>query len=989
MSQFRIKNIDNAIPDEWLYKINDGISTVGDDIDARDPNELADAILDTQTIILKTSTLPASQILKPNVGLAERITVLEGIAGNSTLQDIYTNGNTISILPTKPLVFGTGEEFKLDENGNLSFKAATLKVKGVGFSTLDLTNVSLTSSLGDLLVGATSPGRKLTLRAEDDLFLKDIYLTNAITLSEFGNSELDTTSQSLVGAINELKNSSFSTTLQSIYGQSSPPKLTTNTTQGAIIFEESSSSSTADTLRITGILNVTKKAKVGDLKVGNNTTLADTTGLVTSDPVKTTNRVETPLITSGTNDLTITDKRVSFPFSDVSVTDLATTKKSVIGAINELKSNITALGVVTGLFGLQHDDSTGNHKIITTQADIGQNTTKRFIVKNASGTETFSINGLGDVIANSATIGGLNTVTLLNSLITHLADDGTSHSAFADHLLDSNPHNVVKTIFGLSGSVSVVSSDNSLNILTSGNSIDFKLNNTVTLQQVYNNLVAKELTLAVAGLSIKDNTSTTILGLQAANITANKDLVFQNTTPKISSTTELTIEPETELILSSTTEDVIIETVDSSKTVVIQGVDFNEAGITSIPSNLGASVLGALKKINDGRELSLDNDAKHNITFRTPFFADSLGRAWPHIPNLHPANEYLSEVDFFWDNQNSLYYPTANINSGVSGTFFSSGTYDIQASSAISLPGTFYKGAKLYPMSLGYGDINVVSATLMADNDEIEINSVVSLVGKTIATPVLANGEFTIEQTGDNKIKTDLTRDNIIATINSQDFNDSVTTPISLKAALAGEASKTTFIITGTVANNETITINSSATDEGVSVVLTAKTSPSGWLEFQASTNPEIVAASLAALINKTTFKETVGGTDGHKCKATVNGAVVSIEYFKPGLTGQLVTLSTSSAGVTAGTMTGGTAVVRIYDMNISNATPYTIAFSGSGSGIVIPLASFIAKEKADDYFITANEALSTMRYSPYYKARELGSIEAVSGNVITFKIKG
>jgi hypothetical protein len=989
MSQFRIKNIDNALVDEWIPKVNDGISIVGDDIDARDPNELSDAIFDTQTIILKTSTLVAGDILKPNSGLAERITILEAVAGNSTLQDVYTSGNTISVLAGKPLTFGIGDAFKLDDIGNLSFKPTTMKVRGTGFATLDFTNASVTTTLGDLLVGATSPTYKLTLRSENHMYLKDVYLTNAITLSEPGQLSLDTASQSLVGAINELNGTAFNSTLQSNYDQSSPPKITTNIIQGSFIVEDPNPLSVADALRVIGYLTVTKKARVGDLKVGVNTTIADTTGYITSDPITTTNQVKTPHITSGTSDLQIQDKRVSFPFSDVSVTDLSTTKKSVIGAINELKSDVTAIGLSSALFGNQHNSTTGVHEIITTQAGVGANSTKRLIIKNSSAVETFSINGLGDLIANSAVVSGLNVVTLLNQLVAHIANDGTEHSAFAGHLLASNPHNTVKSLFGLGGVISLTSPDGSVSITNSGNTINIQSINTKTLQDGYDNLVTKQLLLGATGLTFKDSTSgDTQLVIRPNEVAFKKHILLEHTDPEIISLNTLNIEPTTDLTVASTTGDISIKALGINKIVTIQDIPFNEIAIDTLPSSLGASVLGAFDTINNNFEFNLSNASNHDIDFMFPHFVDSNGDAWPHIANFHSANEFLSEVDFYWANNAGLYYPKSTVLVDAVGTFYSSGTHEVAGSTAISLPSDFHIGAKVYPINLSYSEIQTSSAALMVNDDTIEIDGVIELIGKTVAVPDLSLGHFRIEQTGDNKIKTDYTRDNIIATINSTDLNENST--LSLKAGIWGNAPKATIAITGTVANNETFTIDSSATTEGISVVFTAKTTPSGWLEFQASTNVDIATASLVEVINRAFFRDSLAGTNGHRCKAVANGSIITLEYYKPGLIGELVALSTSSANITAGTMTGGTSVFRIYDMKVSNITSLGVALVVSGSGLAIVTgANFIDKEKADEYFLTASEALSSTRYSPQYKARELGTIEAVIVNLIKFKIKG
>jgi hypothetical protein len=992
MSQFRIKNIDQSIPDEWVYKINEGINSVGDDIDARDPNELADAIFDTQNIILKVNTLPPGAILKQNSGLAERITILEGIAGNSNLQDMYNNGNTISMVVGKPLTFGIREEFKLDDNGNLSFKPVTMKVRGMGFQTLNFTNLSVTTELGDLLVGATSPGSRLTLKAEDYFYLKDVFLTNGVTLSEPGQSNLSTTSQSLVGAINELKASSFNTSFQAVYAQSTPPRLTTNISQGAVIIEDPNPLSNADALRVVGILNATRRVRTADLRVGNNSTLSDGAGFVTSDLIRTTNRVETPAINSGTNELSLTDKRVSFNFSDNTVVDLLTTRKSVIGAINELKTDITTVGNSASLLNIQHDSATGFHKIITTQAEVGANATKRITIRNQSGTETFSVNGFGELVAGTAVIGGLSVVSLLNQLSAHLSDDGTSHTAFANHLIDPNPHNTVKTILGLAGAVALSSSNGTIEITTSGNTIDLKFNNTTTMQQVYNNQsVAKELNLtSVNGLSFVDNTAQLIIKFQQSNILINKNLLFQNSLANIGSNGTLKIQPQTSLTLTSTTENVEIATVDVSKKVIIQNVDFNEAGASSIPSNLGSSVLGAFKKISDGMEIVLLNDGKYPINFNWPMFADPLGRAFAHIPDLHPANEHLtSAVDFYWNNYDTLYYPKETIEEGLTGTFYTSGTHQVAGAISAPLPLRFYKGAKLYPARLSYYDVVMTSVSSMADNNGIIIDSELELRGRTVATPDFDIGQFRIEQGATAvEIRTDKTRDNMIASINKNEFLSNALIPFTLKAGIWGEAPKGTILINGTVNNNDTITINGAPTLEGISVTLTAKTTPTGWLEFQASANTQVVAQSLAEAINRTMFMNSATGTNGHKCKAIANGSMVRVEYFKPGLTGQLISISASTANMVGGLLSGGTCVLRIYNMNLTNNDQLTVTTVGTGLGITAPAPAFTAREKTNEYFLTSSEALSSSRYAPHYRARELGVIEAASGNTITFKIK-
>lgn len=1000
MSQFRIKNIDNSIPDEWVYKINEGLGSLGDDIDARDPNELAEAILDTQTILLKVSSLAPGAILKPNSGLAERITILEGIAGNSALQDIYNNGSTIAVVAGKPLVFGIREEFKLDDAGNLSFKPATMKVRGSSFQTLDLTNLSVTTNLGDLLVGATSPGAKLTLRAEDYLYLKDVFLTNEITLSEPGNSALVTNSQSIVGAINELKASTFNTSFQSVYDQSNPPKLTTNIGKGAVIIEDLNSASTADALRVTGILNVTRRAKLGDVRIGSNTSIADTTGYVTSDPIKTTNRVETPTLTSGVSDLTITDRRVSFPFSDSSVSGLSTANKSIIGAINELKTDLTSVGNSALLLNVEHDSVTGFHKIITTQAEIGNNSTKRFVVKNSSGSETFSINGSGDLIAGTATIGGLPVLSLLNQLSTHLSDDGTSHTAFASHLLNPNPHNTVKSIMNLSGSLLLSSPDSSINISNSGNTINFTFNNNITLQQVYDNLLTKELKLGFSGIAFKNNLDELVLNLNTTEVDLYKNLSFNNQNPEILSNEGITVKPLNNLILTSTSGDVEIKTVSPLKSVKIQNINFSEPGAEEISPILGNSVTAAFKKIADVLTLEADNASGSFISTTAPYFIDSMGNAWPHIANFHPANEFLdvsfvgqnAPVSFFWQNKSSLYYATSEILDSSTGVFYASGTHNITATSETSLPLSFHKGAKLYPYVLGYYDLIISNASSITAGNTITID----LVTLTAVSGIPANMfQYQIGTSATSQIKNDQTRDNLIRTINATGFPENAT---SIKAGIWGETAKGYVdVSTSGVSNATAFQINTNNSGENVTVTLTAATTPTGFLNFQASANGRIVAKSLADAINRTTFKDGTNGTGttGHKCRATASGTIVTIEYYKPGQIGNLITFGAgtgftlyNASGTASTSMSGGTSVLRIYNMDLSSI-PYAVEFSPNANGFTSSGSFFQNRESINDYFITGSTAFNSLRNYPHYVPTELGTIEAVSGNVIRFKIKG
>jgi hypothetical protein len=82
----------------------------------------------------------------------------------------------------------------------------------------------------------------------------------------------------------------------------------------------------------------------------------------------------------------------------------------------------------------------------------------------------------------------------------------------------------------------------------------------------------------------------------------------------------------------------------------------------------------------------------------------------------------------------------------------------------------------------------------------------------------------------------------------------------------------------------------------------------------------------------------------------------------------------------------GGTTVLRIYNLNVSS--DITLNFGITNLSGFVASTIFTAKEKASDYFLTAAEAKASSRYAPNYVARELGTIEDKSGNIILFKIK-
>jgi hypothetical protein len=128
MSQFRIKKVDTGLPDEWVLRTNDDGATLGDDIVAEDPNDLAAAMIDTQDLLLKASVYAPSQLIDANSGALERIKLLEDNVGSISLQDAYDNGNFINVTPGVPLSLGSGGVIVIDSLNNMSINASTFKV---------------------------------------------------------------------------------------------------------------------------------------------------------------------------------------------------------------------------------------------------------------------------------------------------------------------------------------------------------------------------------------------------------------------------------------------------------------------------------------------------------------------------------------------------------------------------------------------------------------------------------------------------------------------------------------------------------------------------------------------------------------------------------------------------------------------------------------------------------------------------------------------
>lgn len=986
MSQFRIKKIDQGLIDEWVPRLNDDGIQLGDDIDARDPNELSEAMIDTQEVILKTSVLAANQILNPSSGIAERLTLLEATAGQATLQDVYENGSAISVQSGRPLVFGSGEAIKLDDAGNLTFRPTTMRVRGAGASFVEISNSSIASTLGDMFFGSVSPGYDLTVRSVGEFYLQDVYLNNPITLSEASNSSLDTTSQSIVGAINELKSSAFTVSLQSVYSQSSPPRIQTNLTSGPVHIEDPNTASVADAFRVTGNARITKKLVAGSAELGTTLTYSDTNGLATTRRISSTVEVRTPLIDATINDLTLKDKRLTVALTDNAVSSLETNSGSIIGALNELKANIDSVGGALTVFDQQHNPANGEHTFITTQAGIGENTLKRIIVRNQSGSDTFSVTGEGNMEAEELTLQGLDVVDLLNQLNNHLSNDGTAHSAVAAHLSASNPHNTVKSLNGLSDVISLQSSDGSISVLNTGNIINITANDISTLQSVYDNAADKKFDMDSTGFRFVDDLSGQMLvHIRDLDFLLNRNLYFGHASAEITSIAALEVRAQDNLVLSSQVGDVEIATADNTRQVFIQDVAFDDTVHKELPVLGATSVLQNFQQLEDDKTILIPNTGGLLYNPGNIITLDQDQNFWLPVPNMHDANEYVSSIDFFRTNLSNLLVYAETLTGGNTEKFFKRGMLTVDVGPG---PDTWYPHSDIYLGARGYSEWNIIDVTQFSDGDTVTIlpGDLNKVIQATTGVPNALAGIFKIEDTGNPNLDTDKTRENLINTLNNRTWQELNGDILYLRAGIHGEYARGSFKVDGTITPGQVLQINPHVDMDGASVTFTAvaDNADPGYLEFRVGQDVEEAASNIAELINKTTFYQDASqSTEGHLCFAEASGAKVKLKWWKPGISPREITLVTGSPNVTANQFIGGKSKLRIYKQE-----PDITSLQVTSSNTSAITATDISPDESACQLITEERALSSKRpdkddFTPV----KIGTIEEVSGTTLRIRV--
>jgi len=216
---------------------------------------------------------------------------------DNTLQSAYDNGTTIN------LVEGFLEGFTVlppNQTEGQMFKVYSFESISYGFFALDHVNF-----VGQNEIGFGSFG---------EMIFQDQHLTTFVSLSEVGEAELDTTSASIVGAINEIKGDvdNIVVSLQSAYDSGSNIEI-----------------ASAEPLSFTeGTSHFTLTAS------GESDALILTTGLNRAD---LTTQQNINLESTGEN-IRLKDQNLAtwVTLSESGETQLDTTSNSLVGAINEL-----------------------------------------------------------------------------------------------------------------------------------------------------------------------------------------------------------------------------------------------------------------------------------------------------------------------------------------------------------------------------------------------------------------------------------------------------------------------------------------------------------------------------------------------------------------------------------------------------------------------------------------------------------------------------
>lgn len=930
MSQFRIKNIDTGVIDAWVFRINDQGIIVGDDVVAEDPNELAVAISDTQDLLVKTSVFSPGVLIHPTEGALSRIKTIEDTVGSTTLQDAYNSGRFISVAPGRPLSLGAIGEIELDSSGNLKINPNTFKITN-GVNDMFLLETGISSSNSDLVFETTSAGNTTRISSGNNLLLKDGNLTADIPLSESGEIALVTTKQSIVGAINEVSSAFIGTDLQQIYDQSAPAIITTTFSGGPVTITNGSGNPNTPALIINGGISTVDFLDADKLTIGPGATVnitIDTDGSIdTLADIETATKLISPRLENPTADITFLDSRGSTTLTEIGENALGTTKQSLFGSINEVNTLVLAAALNLAALDVEHDLSTGVHEIINTQASVGTEATSRLNIKDSGGATKVSINALGNITAVTMNLDIYDVNSELAANVAHRADDGSSHSAVASHFAASNPHSVVKTLakFGdtaLFGDVTI-SEGAGITLTRAGNDIAIATSSGNTLQSVYNTQGNGDLILDTTGgkdFLIKDSGSALIAEFTTSGLEMTRDITFVSVGAGIVSTSGLDIDAASTMNLSSSSGGITLDTPTLGQTTTIEGIPVTDGTVTvALDNSLTQDMIGATNDLAQNHVTQSLNSTGTTLAKGTAIILREDGSSWIPYPDILEAAAILEtpiNSDLYW---HSVGVADESIASGATGRIRTSG--HISANVGKMDIGTDWRpGDALYISRLGVSEAEIVDVSLMSAGNTITLDTATAakVYTATVSGANPALGQFDIDGSILQDAAEDLTRNNLITTLNNETYM-AVANAFFIRAFVGGDTAKGRLIITGVGAISDTVVLTPDAAIPGAAITLTSianGTTPS-WLQYELGLTAQETTINIADAINRTfSFDgpdpQTAG--DGHNCFAVAYGSYIEIRWAGPGKMGNSLVVSDTSAAITSpGNLSGGTSKIAIY----------------------------------------------------------------------------
>jgi hypothetical protein len=975
MSQFRIRKIDTGLPDEWVPRTNDDGFQFGDDIVAEDPNDLAGAISETQTLLLKASVYAPSVLINPNSGVLERIKLIEDTVGSSTLQSAYESGNLINPAPGVPLILGPGGTIEIDSSGNLSFNPATMRILSGSSQFLNLSVNSINTSTNNLSIQTTGASRDLSLTAGNNLYLRDRFLLAPVTLSESGSTTLQTSSKSLVGAINEVRSGSVSAGLQQIYSQSFPAKIETSSTNGRLIIENKTGNTLTPALEILGNFVSSAEVKANTLVVGSGATTVNATGQIsTSGNIITTAEVRTPILRSSSAALTLSDFFGSAALTSLADPSLLTEKQTIFGAINEVYTTGIANSTSLAAYAAQHNSTTGLHEIITTRASSGQNSTDRIIVQNDVGTSVTRVNALGEVRANNFILPTFNLLTETQANNTHRSGDGSDHSAVSSHISHPNPHNTVKSLqigsTTLTGEV-VLTQGSGITLTRSGQEVSISAAAGSTLSGVYNTEATSLGVVSVpltAGLTLKDAAnSQNVAVFSSSSTTFNKPVVL-TAFSSISANNQLNVTSGSDFNIVTNSGNLNLTPAGS---VNAKGIALVGTTAPVIPSYFQNDIVSTLINETAGNYIAFKNSTNETIRAGTPITLNSdrtltsLPDAWTPISNAQIIAEDKRLASCFG-------VAIADVAPGQNGYAKSQGLVKaniLQMANPLQ-GGIFQVNDTLYIADAGYATVEFKSAPASGDTVTIDGVTFTAGVGTT------ANRFFAIVPGN-----AAATLANFIAVV---DANESRATYSgkALTAIADGLSAYADMMLLSNANVADTFRINASAIG-GSDTTFTAVAAGTKTLEtqFEVSTTKNGTVLNLyEAILN--TNKVLSSGAVGHLCVPTLIGDAIRLKAREKGTSGNSIALATNASAriQTPVALTGGRLWARIFFMSRMSTGKTVSALAAAVTANRIAVTNFTAEE-SEFFYVSAPRMFADNRKTDFEsKLIKVGKIVDTEG---------